>query len=297
MPSSFEAEYPSIARWVREFGQVEIGHDPNTNSFVRAIDEGGMPWSGKRSYGTIDGALRDLERGLKAFLAGQSLAKEATSDRRNGKRAGDRRRKSSRTSDTNEGKKAPRKGTEIKPRPEESPAARKVRKLLKLPEALRQNERTSVTRLTVVKGLCENPEDAGAFALFLARGVQRRMREKNAPERYLELVNRAVRELKPYLNEPTEERGERLWSLLRQIEAEQNEYENIPWGVVRNVKSFDLLTVEHALRGVLRPDEAPYWLYYAARDYTGKTGELPPSSAPVVEEIAEFWRKHLKVKA
>jgi hypothetical protein len=168
---------------------------------------------------------------------------------------------------------------------------------LKLPEVLRQKERCSVTRLTVVKGLCENPDDAGAFALFLARGVQRRMREKNAPERYRELVNRAVRELKPFLNEPTEERRERLWSLFGEIEAEQNEYENIPWGVVRNVKSFDLLTVEHALRSVLRPDEAPYWLYHAARDYTGKTGELPPSSAPVVEEIAEFWRKHLKVNA
>ena len=50
-----------------------------------------------------------------------------------------------------------------------------------------------------------------------------------------------------------EERKERLWSLFREIEAEQDEYENIPWGVVRNVKSFDLLVVEHSLKAILRP--------------------------------------------
>ena len=154
----------------------------------------------------------------------------------------------------------------------------------------------SVTRLTVIKGLCEDSKAAGAFALFLARKIQKRMREKEAPKRYRELANRAIREMRPYLDEPTEERGERLWSLLREIEAEQDEYENIPFGVVRNIKSFDLVTVEHAVKAVLRPYEASFWLYHAARDYTGKTGELIPKSAPMVEEIAGFWRKHLGIK-
>ena len=53
---------------------------------------------------------------------------------------------------------------------------------------------------------------------------------KDASKRYREFVNRAVREMKTYLAEPTEERQERLWSLLQEIEAEQNEYENIRWG-------------------------------------------------------------------
>jgi hypothetical protein len=126
--------------------------------------------------------------------------------------------------------------------------------------------------------------------------IQRRMREKDAPKRYRELVNRAVREMKPYLDEPTEERMKRLWSLFHEIEAEQNEYENIPWGVVRNVKSFDLLVVEHALKAVLRPYESSFWLYHAARDYTGKTDNLVPSSAPMVEEITGFWRKYFGIK-
>ena len=122
------------------------------------------------------------------------------------------------------------------------------------------------------------------------------MREKESPKRYRELVNRAVREMKPYLDDLTAEREERLWSLFREIEAEQDEYENIPWGVVRNVKSFDLLVVEHALKAVLRPYEASFWLYHAARDYARKTDELIPKSAPMVEEIAGFWRKHFGIK-
>jgi hypothetical protein len=40
----------------------------------------------------------------------------------------------------------------------------------------------------------------------------------------------------------------------------------------------------------------PFWLYQAARDYTGHTDVLAPSSAPRVEEIAGFWRKHLGIQ-
>jgi len=54
-----------------------------------------------------------------------------------------------------------------------------------------------VTRLTVVKKLCENPEAAGALAMFLARKSQARLREKQGNQRYRQLVNRAIREMKP----------------------------------------------------------------------------------------------------
>ena len=113
-----------------------------------------------------------------------------------------------------------------------------------------------MTRLTVVKKLCENPEAAGAFAMFLARKSQARLREKQGNQRYRQLVNRAIREMKPYLADPTEARKERLWSLLWEIEAEQNEYEN-KWGTVRNIKSWDLLIVERTLRTELRDRRSP----------------------------------------
>ena len=181
-------------------------------------------------------------------------------------------------------------------RTEVHPASKKVRNLEEIAEALRRGEGFSVTRLTTIKRLCEDAKAAGAFALFLARKIQRRMREERAPQRYRQLANRAVREMALYLKDPSEVGRKRLWPLLREIEGEQDEYENIPWGLLRNVKSFDLLVVEHALKAVLRPYEAPYWLYHAARDYTGKTDQLVPKTAPMVEEIAGFWRKHYGIK-
>ena len=284
-PRSFEATYPAITRWIREFGRVEIGTAGFSDKFVKAIDRDGISWGGKGEYESIDDALRDMENGLKAFLETQGLDKRSSPGQRPTKRSAKKARKS------------PTKASQPQARSEgERKVVQKVEKLDRVAEELRQGGHFSITRLTTLKGLCEDPKAAGAFALFLARKIQKRMREKEAPKRYRELVNRAVREMKPYLDESTEERKERLWLLFREIEAEQNEYENIAWGAVRNVKSFDLLAVEHALKAVLRSYEAPFWLYHAARDYTGKTDQLVPKSAPMVEEIAGFWRKHLGIK-
>lgn len=48
-------------------GWIEIGYnvDSPLNSFIRALDCGGMLWEGKDSYETIDAALQDLNAGLK----------------------------------------------------------------------------------------------------------------------------------------------------------------------------------------------------------------------------------------
>jgi hypothetical protein len=74
------------------------------------------------------------------------------------------------------------------------------------------------------------------------------MRAEQGQESYRELVNRAVKELKPYLSEPREERKERLYSLCREIEAEQNEFKKIGWNRVRMLKSRDLVVVEESLK-------------------------------------------------
>ncbi len=281
MPSSFEADYPTITRWVKESGRIEIGGASFADPFIKAVNRDGMLWGGKREYTTIDEALKDLESGIETSMVEQA---RASTSRAGKTRSAKRRKTKSRADEKQHLSEADKK------------LLKKVEKLEEIAPALRQNDMVSVTRLTVIKGLCEDLKAAGAFALFLARKIQKRMREKDAPKRYRELVDRAVREMKPYLDQSTEEREERLWSLLREIEDEQDEYENIPYGVVRNIRSFDLVTVEHAVKAVLRPYEAPFWLYHAARDYTGKTGELIPKSAPMVEDIAGFWRKHLGIK-
>jgi hypothetical protein len=63
------------------------------------------------------------------------------------------------------------------------------------------------------------------------------MQEKNAPKRFRELVDRAVRELKPYLDDPTEERRERFRCLFRAVEAQRNEQEKIRGWMVRSRRS------------------------------------------------------------
>ena len=143
----------------------------------------------------------------------------------------------------------------------------KVKKLAEIAEGLRQGKHFQVTRLTTIKSLCGEPEAAAAFALFLAQRIQSKMRQEQSPKRYRELVDRAVKELKPYLTDPTEERKERLSSLCREMEAEQDEYKKIGWDMVRMLKSKDLVVVEESLKSVLRGHEAPIWAYQAAKDY------------------------------
>ena len=96
----------------------------------------------------------------------------------------------------------------------------------------------------MVKKLCENPKAARAFALFFAQQARGRLNEKLGKERYVQLASRAVREMKSYVDDPTEDRKEGLWSLLMDIEAEQNEYESVRWEAVRKIKCWDLLIVE-----------------------------------------------------
>ncbi len=56
-----------------------------------------------------------------------------------------------------------------------------------------------------------------------------------------------------------------------------------------------------ALKSVLKRSEAPIWANQAAKDYAerydGRFGSgLIPSSAPMVQEIAGFWRDYYDIK-
>ena len=71
MPNTFDAQYPHIARWVDEHeGWIELGYDLDSplDSFIRALDCGGMPWSGQDSYPSIDAALEDADKALAEIL-------------------------------------------------------------------------------------------------------------------------------------------------------------------------------------------------------------------------------------
>ncbi len=275
----FDVSFPNITLWLQGCGTVEIGNDANTDNFIRAIDEGGMVWSGNKSYKSLNDALQHLEKGLGQILLDLGLGVQpAAKSRQSARRS---------TSKQNQVK---RQKT-----PSEPALPKQVQKLEEIIEAIQGKEIVQVTRLTVVKKLCENPDAASAFALFLAKQAQGRLREKPGKERYVELADRAIKEIKSFLGDPTDVRRQRLRSLLLEIQAEQNECVSIKWSAVRNIKSWDLLIVENALRSILNRDEAPLWLYQAARDYVGSTMEFEKKSIPQLEEIAGFWREYFSV--
>ena len=170
-----------------------------------------------------------------------------------------------------------------------------MRKLDAIIEAIAGKERVLITRLTVVKKLCEDTEAARTSPCSSPgkpRGgcVRRRARGDIAT------------------GEPGGEGDEivseyayggwewPLLDLLREIKEEQNEYEPISWGVVRNIDCWDLLVVEKALQGFTRPEEAKHWLYQATRDHVGSS-EVWSARSRRIEEIARFWRRYFKGKA
>ncbi len=210
MESLFESQFPNITRWVKEFGDIEIGYDRDTATFIRAIDEGAMVWGGGSRFGTIDEALSQLERRIGAILDDRASSRNTSTKRNSRAKTGSR-----------------------KPRGRRSlpdPLPKQVYKLEEIVEAIRNKEIVEFTRLTIIKKLCEDPKAAETFALFLARKAQARLRDKHGKQRYRELVNRAIREMKPYLDEPSEDRKRGLWSLLLEIKQEQNEYKSVSWG-------------------------------------------------------------------
>ena len=68
---AFEQAYPHVARWVKDYGWIEIGHDGLSPSFVRALDEGGLIWEGDDATEGVDGVLRTLDSVLAEWIREQ----------------------------------------------------------------------------------------------------------------------------------------------------------------------------------------------------------------------------------
>ena len=66
--TNFSSTYPNIAAWTESYGWIEIGQDDYSQSFVRALDMGGMVWEGKPKYKSVDAALDDLEAALEKII-------------------------------------------------------------------------------------------------------------------------------------------------------------------------------------------------------------------------------------
>jgi len=317
--SSFDEMFPTIARWIsQEDGWVELGAGDYSRSLARALYGGGMAWEGTNEYGSLDEALRAMEDGIASWLE-EHRRNQRTGEEVNQVKGGSRGRAGEKAGEqarsTSPGRSIPRK----RPSPDATrhpklddrvdanadptvPRAiiEKVRKFADIADALRRGQRFEITRLTSIKGLCKESGAARSFALFLAVHARKSAEEKNAAERLKELIARAIAEMESYLDDSTPERKERLSPLLNEIEDEQDEHKRTRWGMVRIVHSRELLVVENALRSILRDHDTPECLYQAARDYAERydphhgTG-LIPASAPMMQEIADFWRDYFGI--
>ena len=74
-------------------------------------------------------------------------------------------------------------------------SSRRSRNCRRSPRRSARESKFHVTRLTIIKSLCAEPEAATAFALFLAQKIQKKMRQRNYPQQFRELVDRAIKEL------------------------------------------------------------------------------------------------------
>ena len=311
----FEESFPTIARWIStEEGWVELGADGYSHSLARALHGGGTVWEGTDEYESLDDALRAMDEGIAAWLAenrldpkpkGKSSALKPKTSRRQPKAEkptkpqSEALKKGSRTVSTNHGDDKPAE-TKSADRPDKAAIA-KARKLADIAEALHQGKSFSITRLTILKALCQDPSAARSFALFLVEQVRQNPDPKKDAKRHRELIEKAESELIAYLDDPAEERKPRLRTLVTEMRQEQNEHRNISWTMVRIIHSPNLLVAENALNSIVQDHEAPFWLYHAARDYTERydsshgTG-LIPSSAPMMTRIADFWLDHFGIE-
>ncbi len=182
---------------------------------------------------------------------------------------------------------------------------KKIQTLAQITADLHKGKDFSITRLTVLKSLCADPDAAAKFALHIATLTQKKMASRRRPGPakptknglYKKIVAGAVRGMTEYVKRRSTKTEEALYELLSQAKDAQNEYDRQHWGPVRIIHSMDLLVVETALECVLRPLDSSAFGYLLARRYAERynsrfgTGLLP-ESAPMMEEIAAFWGRY-----
>ena len=175
------------------------------------------------------------------------------------------------------------------------PTAKKLRTLAQIAAKLQEGDHFEVTRLTALKGFCADPEAAAKFALHLAKLTE--AKAKPTKQEYERLIAEGVKVMTRHLRKPTEQTKARLEELLAQAKQTQSKIEHQRWADVRLVECWDLLIVETAMECILQPWNSSAIGYQLARKYAEKFDSrygsgLNQKSAPMVEEIAEFWGRH-----
>ena len=160
-----------------------------------------------------------------------------------------------------------------------------------------------ITRLTSIKSLCKvDALPAEKFALYISKLVLQQAKDAECPDNttleeweiHKSLMTHAIAQMESFLERPTPDKNQSLWSLLKQIDlAQGDDYRNVHWTTVHFVKSGYLLKFHYAICCFVKP-QFDYYAYRLARVYTEcyaptyGTG-LTPESVPMLLEVAEFW--------
>ena len=171
-------------------------------------------------------------------------------------------------------------------------SALKVQRLAQLAIDLRAGKNFPITRLTVLKSFCQDPTAAAQFSVHLSRLAGKRMKAS----KFKPLMTKAVRNMSAALKMPPSRARPFLFDLHGELVTSQNEHRPANWGSVRIIWSQDVLLAEYVCQCFLDPQNSAYWGYQVAKHYAERydskygTG-LIPASAPLVEDIVQFWSR------
>ena len=184
---------------------------------------------------------------------------------------------------------------------------RRIANLTAAARALQDGHATyfSITKLTSLKGLCQQPETANQFVFHLARRAQTELAASSRSdwvgpadwERYQALAVEAITAMGNYLQNDTPENLSVLQTLRNSVRDLQSTHSRSGWDTVRTIYSNEVLLIEYALECMISPQFAPDYAYRAGRTYAERyepsygTG-LVPASAPMLENIVEFWHRY-----
>lgn len=171
------------------------------------------------------------------------------------------------------------------------------RKLAALADALAQGASFPITRLTVLKRLCATWESAVPFACYLAEQSRDRLRmaPPSLPGEFGARMDATIACIHAFLAMRTRDAELALRAARRELASAQNETRDTRWATIRTIHSRDALVVEHAANCILEPHDSAAWAYRLGRTYAERYdprhgGGLVPESAPLVRDIAGFWR-------
>jgi hypothetical protein len=140
-----------------------------------------------------------------------------------------------------------------------SPAiVKKIQTLAQIAADLRQGKDYNITRLTLIKSLCSDPDAAAEFTLYIAKLAQRQFKARRPgdtksqkTQTYGKLIAAAMPAMTRCLKSPTEKTESTLWELYERAKEAQSRVEHQQWADVRIIECWELLIVEKAADHVM----------------------------------------------